>query len=276
MPILLAVTSSSMGIGSVISSVLYNMLSEALEKPVTDASFSKDFEWDIAYVFPLVVIAFIQLVLILAFLSQWGVLPNTFLNLYLFLQNVADNNLYRVLGCSLLVMSIYPFVLKPENVNKIQGGAIAGIGLVFLARGFVDLGNTITDIYDDIFIYFDFPIALITFILLVFVIVRIILAANKSNNEITRGNADKIDIENVRVRKVHNPRHQTINSRKTHYNKPARRSTKERYVPQRDVDSDVQFKKHSNIEDNNQENIINQSYDNIQFESNDLLDDYKK
>ena len=66
-----AVLTSVMGvagtiIGSVISSVLYNMLTEALEKPVGQATFSTDFEWEIAYIFPLVVIALIQLLFILA------------------------------------------------------------------------------------------------------------------------------------------------------------------------------------------------------------------
>lgn len=106
-------------IGSVISSVLYNMLSEALEKPVTNASFnSKNFEWDIAYIFPIVVIAIIQLMLIFALLAESGVLPANFLNAYLSLQHLANNNLYRILGLALIVMSIYPIVLKPENVKK--------------------------------------------------------------------------------------------------------------------------------------------------------------
>ena len=69
-------------IGSVISSVLYNMLSEALEKPVEKAAFSHKFEWDIAYIFPLAVIALIQLSLIFALLSEWGILPQIFLNIY--------------------------------------------------------------------------------------------------------------------------------------------------------------------------------------------------
>ena len=43
-------------IGSVISSVLYNMLSEALEKPVSNVSIKHEFEWDVAYVFPLIVV----------------------------------------------------------------------------------------------------------------------------------------------------------------------------------------------------------------------------
>ena len=84
-------------IGSVISSVLYNMLTEALEKPVNQASFSTSFEWDIAYVFPIAVISLIQLLLIFALLAELGIFPNTFLNVYLSLQQLANNNLYRIL-----------------------------------------------------------------------------------------------------------------------------------------------------------------------------------
>lgn len=266
-----AITTSVLGvtgtiIGSVISSVLYNMLSEALEKPVKDASISKDFEWDLAYAFPLVVIAIIQLMLIFAFLAQWGILPNTFLNIYLLLQNVADNNLYRVLGLSLIVMSVYPFVLKPEHVNKVQGLAIAFIGVVFLARGFVDLGNTITDIYDDIFIYFDFPIALLTFLLLVFIIMRILTSAYKSDDEITRANSQKIDMDNLRSKRVRNPKGQDFKPKQ--YRKKTIRQAPEKQ-------KDAQFKKQPESDGEAHEKIINKSVGDIQFESNDLLDEYK-
>ena len=170
-------------IGSVISSVLYNMLSEALEKPVSDVKIKHDFEWDVAYVFPLIVISLIQLLLICSFLAEFGILPSTFLNAYLSLQDFANNNLYRILGLALIVISVYPLVLKPENVKKVHGVIIAAIGIVFLARGFVDMGNQITDLYHPIFAVFDFPIAVIAFILLVVVIVRILMSAWESDNE---------------------------------------------------------------------------------------------
>jgi len=80
-------------IGSVISSVLYNMLAEALEKPVEEATFSTDFEWEVAYVFPLIVIAGIELLFIFALLAEWGIMPASFLNFYLSIQNIADNNI---------------------------------------------------------------------------------------------------------------------------------------------------------------------------------------
>nr|WP_295162821.1 hypothetical protein [uncultured Methanobrevibacter sp.] len=275
-----AVLTSVMGvagtiIGSVISSVLYNMLTEALDKPINKTSFSADFEWDIAYVFPLVVIAFIQLLLIFALLAEFGILPNTFLNVYLSLQQFADNNLYRLLGIALLIISAYPLILKPDFVKKEHGLIIAGVGLVFLARGFVDLGNRITNIYDTVFIHFDLPIAIITFILLVFVIVRILNSARQSerNFKVSKqsGNGDvyvenhvqtsyqppkqqnggyapkREDVRVKRVRKVNNHRHNPQNNPNPNVNKP---------------------REHRKS--------INESSGNIQFESNDLLDEYKK
>lgn len=181
-----AITTAVLGvagtiIGSVLSSVLYNVLSEALQKPVDNAKLKANFEWEIAYSFPLIVMALIQLLLIFAMLSEMGFLPSTFLNVYLSLQNVADNNLYRVLGFSLLIMSVYPFVLKPDFVKKSHGGLIAFIGLIFLAKGFCDSGFLV--LYY-IFHYFDFPIALIAFVLLSTVIYKILISAKEAKGEI--------------------------------------------------------------------------------------------
>lgn len=237
-----AITTAVLGvtgtiIGSVLSSVLYNVLSEALQKPVDDAKRKSNFEWEIAYSFPLVVIALIQLLLIFAMLSEMGFLPVTFLKAYLSLQDVADNNLYRVLGFSLLVMSVYPFVLKPDFVKKSHGGLIAFIGLIFLAKGFCDYGFVLLYF---IFHYFDFPIAIIAFLLLSFVIYKIFMSAKDSKTQIN--NSDLRDMELIKVK------------------------SKRRNTPPRD-----NYPKHRP-----RRNHINRSSKNIQFETNEFLDDYKK
>ena len=205
-----AITTAVLGvagtiIGSVLSSVLYNVLSEALQKPVEDAKNKSSFEWEIAYSFPLIVIALIQLLLIFAMLSEMGFLPPTFLNVYLSLQNVADNNLYRVLGFSLLVMSVYPFVLKPDFVKKSHGGLIAFIGLIFLAKGFCDSGFLALYL---IFHYFGFPIALIAFLLLSFAIYKILISAKDS--KIKNPDVNNINVPPKRKKIVSNssyPKH---------------------------------------------------------------------
>ena len=293
-------------IGSVISSVLYNMLSEALEKPVSDVKIKHDFEWDVAYVFPLIVISLIQLLLICSFLAEFGILPSTFLNAYLSLQDFANNNLYRILGLALIVISVYPLVLKPENVKKVHGVIIAAIGIVCLARGFVDMGNQITDLYHPIFAVFDFPIAVIAFILLVVVIVRILMSAWESDNEskkyansINDGSFEEKyskyfenDVEPTHRRVVHvrkNPQTESttfkrkispkvdeyVHKRTAH--KSRIKDFEEKLVENKGHSFKPKVNKVSNNENSTQtESGINKSSKNIQFESNDLLDEYKK
>ena len=261
-------------IGSVISSVLYNMLTEALEKPVGQATFSTDFEWEIVYIFPIVVIALIQLLLIFALLSEMGFLPYTFLSVFLSIQNFADNNLYKLLGMALIVMSVYPLVLKPDIIKKSNGAIIAFVGIIFLARGFVDVENRITDLYDAVFAYFDLPIAIIAFILLVFVIYSILVSARNSENEyklikhsINEGNFEKSNLNKVHHSKKHDDFDYEAKSHDMKLNH--KKINKSRHNVEKG--SEVTFKNHID-----QKSGINQSSGNIQFESNDLLDDYKK
>ena len=261
-------------IGSVISSVLYNMLTEALEKPVGQATFSTDFEWEIAYIFPIVVIALIQLLLIFALLSEMGFLPYTFLSVFLSIQNFADNNLYKLLGMALIVMSVYPLVLKPDIIKKSNGAIIAFVGIIFLARGFVDVENRITDLYDAVFAYFDLPIAIIAFILLVFVIYSILVSARNSENEykLIKHSINESNFEKSNLNKVHHSKkHDDFDyEAKSHDMKSnLKKINKSRHNVEKG--SEVTFKNHID-----QKSGINQSSGNIQCESNDLLDDYKK
>ena len=264
-----AITTALLGvagtiIGSVLSSVLYNVLSEALEKPVTEGKlnskilkrkvspkqtkklFSTTFEYDIAYIFPLVVIAVIQLLLILSFLSEWGFLPNIFLNLYLTIQEIVNNNLYRIMGISLLVMSVYPIILRPNIIKKSHGLMIAIVGLIFVARGFVDLNNSLTDMYGIFFQHFDFEIELVAFILLVGFILRILVSASENQKQFMNASRNRNEPSYQRIN--HNPRYP--------------QQGRNRYV---------------NNRSNQRSRGINESVSNeIQFESNDLLDDNKR
>lgn len=266
-----AITTAVLGvagtiIGSVLSSVLYNVLSEILEKPVTNAKFpniksnhASNFEWDIVYVFPLVVILFIQLLLILAFLSEWGFLPHIFLNIYLSVQGVASYNLYRILGFSLLVMSVYPFILKRNNVKKSDGLIILIIGLIFLARGFSDSGLTVAHALTRIFDFVDFPISLIAFLLLIYVIHSILSSARESK-QVT--NVKKIvnerDLGDLELQQVYRRRPRR-NPQRNDYDQQPRKNPK-------------QYREYPN----QSRRKINKSGEGLHFESNDLLDDYKK
>lgn len=278
-----AILTSVMGvagtiIGSVISSVLYNMLTEVLENPIGKKTFSPNFEWEIAYVFPLIVIGLIQFMLIAALLSEVGILPYTFLNVYLSIQEIANYNLYRILGLALLVMSVYPFVLKRGIVKKSNGLVIAFVGLVFLARGFVDSGNMITNMYDVVFMYFDLPIAIMAFALIVCVVVNILSSSKNHENGVNhKNNRENFSTQNVR--KVHHSKKHNDFDYVEKRDK-LRQNYRNDFKRNDYVDHEVKFKKivkQKSDDDklSNQEVSINKSSDNIQFQSNDLLDDYK-
>ena len=258
-----AITTAVLGvagtiIGSVLSSVLYNVLSEALEKPVSDGKFSANIEWDIAYIFPLVVILIIQFMLILAFLSEWGILPSVFLNVYLSIQGVTSNNLYRILGFSLIIMSVYPFILKRDIVTRNDGILILLIGFIFLARGFSDIGSNVSQAYSVIFDFFDFPIAIIAFLLLLYVIHNILSSARYSENNRQPTLVD----DDFKVKQ-------------THYRKSRRNldDLELKHAPSRN-----RRPRNHAYEDNYKysKRKINESSKGLHFESNDLYDDKKR
>lgn len=268
-------------IGSVISSVLYNMLSEALENPVSNATFNHDFEWEIAYVFPLVVIALIQLLLIFALIAEMGILPYGFVKFYLSIQNFANNNLYRILGIALLFISAYPLVLKPEFVKKEHGLLLVFVGLVFLARGFVDLGNPLTELYGPIFSHFDLPIAIVAFLIISFVIFRILILSKESENT-----SQAVNTVPPQKKVYKNTQEHFQNKEDDYvYVKPKKQNVR-RYRPKRNRSENPQkvqnvrfrgdVQKNQGANDNAYQKGINKSSDKIHFESNDLLDEYKK
>ena len=260
-------------IGSVLSSVLYNVLSEALEKPVSKAKFSTSFEWDIAYVFPLIVILFIQLMLILAFLSEWGLLPKIFLSIYLSIQGVAANNLYRILGLGLVVMSVYPFVLRRDIVKRTDGLIILCIGLIFLLRGFSDIGSAVSSVYDFLYDFIDFPLAIIAFLLLIYVIKNILSSgriAEKEFNEI-KSKLNQRDLDDLQLKEIHRKK----TSRNLDDLELKQVSKKRRNNTNRKQRSKKSNRKQTPI-NNSQNTKINESHNGIHFESNDLLDDYRK
>ena len=268
-------------IGSVISSVLYNMLSEALENPVSNATFNHDFEWEIAYVFPLVVIALIQLLLIFALIAEMGILPYGFVKFYLSIQNFANNNLYRILGIALLFISAYPLVLKPEFVKKEHGLLLVFVGLVFLARGFVDLGNPLTELYGPIFSHFDLPIAMVAFLIISFVIFRILILSKESENT-----SQAVNTVPPQKKVYKNTQEHFQNKEDDYvYVKPKKQNVR-RYRPKRNRSENPQkvqkvrfrgdVQKNQGTNDNAYQKGINKSSDKIHFESNDLLDEYKK
>lgn len=249
-------------IGSVLSSVLYNVFLEALEKPVENASISTNFEWDIAYVFPLIVILIIQLIAILAHFSSLGLLPDIFIDIYYSIQGVADFNLYRILGFSLVVMCVYPFVLRRNHVKRTDGLLILLVGIMFLIRGFSDIGlpsHILNMVYDVI----SFPIALIAFALLAYVIYSILSSArNSQTNPAPVKINDNGNLDDLKLKQSYRQRKHQRNLDDLELKQVQRQQRPKRNPPREHY--------------RNSGKKINKSANDFQFESNDLLDDFKK
>lgn len=200
-------------IGSVISSVAYNVLVEMFEKPVNRPSKAKTFEWEIAYVFPLVVIVIVQLLMILGIISTIGYLPYNFFAAYSFIQSLTNYNLYRILGFALIIMAAYPYILNPKAVNKTHGKYVFLVGLVFLARGFTDASFILAEILSIIFAFLDLPIAIIALFILIWVILSIF--KNKNNDEFDDVEVDEVYSSRSKPKRVKMPVNENKGSNKS-------------------------------------------------------------
>ena len=170
----------------------------------------------------------------------------------------------------MIVISAYPIVIKPDFIKKEYGVILVFVGLIFLARGFVDLKNPITDIYDTIFVNFDLHIAIIAFLLISFVIVRILTLSKKPNNKvksrpITRDNG-------VYQYAQKHFQHKSGDVSKNENEQPPKKVNVRKIRPKQPAE----VKPKRNVQKNNPVNNkkskgINKSSDKIRFESSDVI-----
>lgn len=204
-----ALTTSILGvtgtvIGTVIASIFYNFLSEHLENQMEKAEITA-FENELIFLLPLAIIAIIQFILIFSLLSPMDLGENGFLNIYLSLQDLANNNLYRILGISTLLISIYPMFLKGKRISRNQGFLLSFVGVIFLLRGFLDFEHSFVDFYDDFYYSMDLYLAIIAFIILIYLIITLSLNAYGSNSKKTVFKSPKSKEINVKNEKPDEP-----------------------------------------------------------------------
>ena len=210
---IVALTTATLGIsgtviGSVISSILYQILSKYSEQKIDNAKFPNininqnnipkvnevsetnevNIGGEIVYLLPLVVIALIEFVFVFS----------TFLyplaKVFHILEYATDQNLFRVMGLGMILLSFYPF-LKSNNVDKSTGFLVFFTGVIFLIRGFVDEELLISNVASFIFARFDFWIGLFLLFVLLVIIVKVVSAIFTSRGE------DKKIISYARPRK---------------------------------------------------------------------------
>lgn len=259
-------------IGSVIASVIYNFLSESLESQIEKADITK-FENELIYLFPLIVITIIHFSFILAFLADLNFIGYSYLNVYLTLQDLVSNNLYRILGISTLFISIYPRFLKTEKLNASESILLAFVGVIFLLKGFIDFNNPIVYLYRDFYSNVTFQLAIIAFIILIYLILKLGYAAYHSNlkQDIKHKNMSKKDLDDLKLKKIN---FKDVNKGSFKNNSKLKNHDSKNYVYKKNNKFDSHFKK---LNSENKEDLkINTSSENIKFVSNNMFNDKKK
>ena len=174
-------------IGSVLSSFLYQFFSsysaEKYEEHIEGQSTSKpkNIGSEIVYIFPLVVIASIELIFV------FSALHYKFDMIFNILEAAVFNNLFRLMGIGLIALGIFP-LLSRTDIDKINGYIVLVAGIFLLIRGMVDVSDFTMQLHNMFFAQFDFYLAIMVVLALAFVIVNVLRASaseyfNKEEND---------------------------------------------------------------------------------------------
>lgn len=190
-------------IGSVLSSFLYQLLSTYYDEKTKDIDFSKvgnrknnprssskvssdnresnkkrinsELTHKIAFIFPIVVILIIESLFCLTGISF------TVSKLFYLLEAATDQNLFRVMGISLVIISIYPFV-KPKIIKRINGFILLILGILVFLRGIMDIHPILIKIYYLGFDSIDLLLGVIICIVLLIIIINVLIPSKSSIN----------------------------------------------------------------------------------------------
>ncbi len=168
---IVAYTTSILGIkgtvlGAVITSILVELLSNFFKEPFEKTSLRKK-SVKLIYLLPLVVIGLIELVYLFMDVSFHSY------QLFNFLESMANNNLFRIMGISLILMGISP-IIRSKAIKREYGLIVLVVGVILSLRGFVDADFAFVSLYAPLFTEYDLIIT--TFILfgLGFVIFKVV------------------------------------------------------------------------------------------------------
>lgn len=167
---IVAFTTSKMGvagtvIGAVLGSMLYQFMSHFVKEPLENVK-TKKIEARIFYAIPLIIIMLVEIIYIFA--GVYGK-PE---QIFYFLENATDWNLFRSIGIGLIIMGIYPLVSK--NIKNSYGYLIFSVGIVILLKGLLDTNSALVDLYTPLFTQFGFIISLGVVAALLYVILSVI------------------------------------------------------------------------------------------------------
>ena len=158
-------------IGSVLSSFLYQLLSGYSEEKLEGGNLRKPkLANEIVYIFPLVVIGIFELIFLCSALHY------RFDMLFDMLEAAVNNNLFRLMGLGLILLGAYPF-FDSNNIDKRNGTFIILIGILLFLRGLIDITDTTSRIFHEVFAQFDLLFAIFIVVGLALVIANILIGS---------------------------------------------------------------------------------------------------
>lgn len=167
---IVTLTTSKMGIsgtviGAVLGAMLYQFMSHYIKEPLGNVK-TRKVETRIVYAIPLIIILAIEIIYIFAAVY---LKPG---QIFYFLENATDWNLFRSMGIGLICMGIYPLLIS-ENIKKSYGYIILIIGIIVLLKGLLDANLSFVELYAPLFTQFALIISLGIISALLYVILSI-------------------------------------------------------------------------------------------------------
>lgn len=177
---IVAVATSKIGIsgtviGAVIGAMLYQLMSHYVKEPLGNVE-TKKIETRVVYTIPLIIILAIEIIYIFAAVYYK---PE---QIFYFLENATDWNLFRSIGIGLICMGIYPILIS-ENIKQSYGYIILSVGIIILLKGLIDASYSFVELYAPIFTDFGFIISLGVIAALLYVIISIFQESMGINRE---------------------------------------------------------------------------------------------
>lgn len=172
---IVAFTTSKMGIsgtviGAVLGAMLYQLMTHFIKEPLNNVKKNKietNIKTRLVYIVPLIIIVAIEIIYIFAEIySKPG-------QIFYFLENATDWNLFRSIGIGLILMGVYPLWIS-ENIRRSYGYIILSVGIIILLKGLADLNLAIVELYSPLFAEFSGIISLGVIAALLYVVLSIV------------------------------------------------------------------------------------------------------
>ncbi|MCL2156848.1 MAG: hypothetical protein FWH54_02370, partial [Methanobrevibacter sp.] len=176
-------------IGAVLGAIIYQIISILVKEPLENSTIRK-IENDVVYILPLILIAILLMIFIMAYFNT------EFFIYYSQLKEFTDNNLLRLMGIGLIIMGIYPLI-QSKNIDKKYGAIVLFLGVVLLLRGLIDIEYNVQTFYALFIGGNDYLLNLAIFLALLYVIIKILFESVKLYKQRDKSSIDR-EIESIK------------------------------------------------------------------------------